>query len=231
MDNEDMYLSKYYLDYFKVYKYDRAAFNMFDDNVDKVLCKLGKLDKSYENMGVVNSNEMGDKTNKIGNYYGLLSIDNLDGTGHWCGFVIQEGVAHVFDSMGPTSKYWEKTEFLINYKFPNVKIERADSTPQPWGGEVPKDDTIMRWAIINNQPLPPYEHHVMLGYKSQHRYCYMEALRYVTTMLQYGKFEEEACDSKASLKRIKGHMTWLGLPAGFFYIYNPFTESRESIYE
>ena len=232
MDTEDAYFEKHYPEYYKVYKYDSIAFDAFDEKVDKILCTLRKLDTSYTNVGVIESVNPGEKQPLHRKYYGLLSIDNLNGTGHWCGFVIKGGVAHVFDSMGPRGKYWPQTEFILSYKFPRIKIKRINLSPQPWGGEVPNEETAMKWALARDEKLPPFEHHILMGYNAQHRYCYMEALRFVTVMLQHGKFEENMeCDPRSMLKSIKGHMSWLELPPEFFYIYDPHTDSRESIYE
>lgn len=245
LDREDSYFSRFFPEFYKVYSCEHEVAEKFKNNVEHYLEKYiteVKPDKIF----VLDSNEEispVDHTDSIlfgDKVAGMISIDNLDGTGHWLAFKgrLSGGDLELFDPMGENSPYRKKAIYMLGNKFryyvgfDDITIVKSRYPPQPWGGIIPDEKKIMKWALENDKPLPPYERSVIMSYRAQHQFCYLEAFlwlvgrsrpssEYNTTYFTY---------PDRVLKWVKANSRFLDPPPEFLYVYSPSENKREEIY-
>ena len=155
----------------------------------------------------------------------MISIDNLDGTVHWVAFRGNRRTLEVYDTMTRSRKYKQQINFILTQKFielNNVNFE-IGWTPQPRGGIIPDEDRIMKWALENDRPMGPWEHSVIMGYESQHQFCYLESYMW---LIDRHRHFTESTTPRQNLEWIKRNAAFLDPPADFFYVYDPEKDER-----
>lgn len=220
MDAEDSYFSKFYPEFYKVYSCDEEVSVKFKDNVEYYIQKYNK--RKYDTVYVIDSVSQIVPVNiqHAEQICGMISIDNLDDTGHWVAFRGHKRNLEVFDSMGINTPYKDQVTFILKKKFPEVydiSFFLPPLAPQPLGGVIPNEDKIMKWALENDKPLPPWEHSIITGYQSQHQFCYLEAYLWLIDR-QRNIYKESP---RENLEWIKSHAKFLDPSPDFFRIYDP----------
>ena len=221
---EDYYFSKYYPEFYKVYSCNEEVSILFKDNIEKNNEKFNKV--NYDEIYVLDSisdivPEYPDRGKKI---CGMISIDNLDGTGHWVAFRGNRRQLEMFDSLGTNTCYKDQVTFILKRKFPQVcgvQLCLHHCGPQPMGGK----DRIMKWVLENDKPLPPWEHSIITGYQSQHQFCYLEAFIWLIGRER----RTYTMTPKENLEWIKSQARFLDPPSDFFYIYDPDKNMRHEV--
>ena len=225
MDAEDSYFSKYYPEFYKVYSCDEEVKEKFMNNFEQYVEKY--TERNYDKIYAIDSVAQitPETINRTKTVCGLISIDNLDGTGHWVAFRGCGRHLEVFDSMGTKTKYKDQVTFILKKKFPqlyDVNFTLRCIGPQPLAGIIPHESRIMKWALDNDKPMPPWEHSIITSYESQHQFCYLEAFMWLIDRPR----RVYTVDPKENLQWIKKNARFLDPPPGFFYIYDPDRDER-----
>ena len=228
MDSEDLYFASFYPEYYKVYSCDEEVSIKFENNFEHYIEKYSerKYDKIYTIDSI--SKIIPEHIERRAIIGGFIVIDNLNCTGHWVAFRGSRRQLEVFDSMGRHTTHKDQITFILKKKFPeihDVTFQLQHNGPQPRGGIIPDEDRIMKWAMENNKPLPPWEHSIIMGYHSQHQFCYLESYLWLID-----KQRRSYTDSpRENLEWIKSQARFLDPPPGFFYIYDPDKNTRREI--
>ena len=241
MDREDSYFSKFFPEFYKVYSCENEVSEKFKNNVEYYIKKYKQTNKT-DKIFVLDSNEeiipvdYEDCVHYGDRVAGMISIDNLDGTGHWLAFKgkLCPGELKLFDPMGEKSPYLTKAIFILGNKF-RRQIAFSDITavesrypPQPRGGIIPDENKIMKWALENDKPLPPFERSVIMGYHAQHQFCYLEAFLWLVGRLRPSTVCNMTYPDR-KLKWVKANSRFLDPPPEFLYVYSPGENRREQI--
>ena len=225
MDAEDSYFSKFYPNFYKVYSCEKEVAEKFMNNARYFIEKYSK--RKYSKIYILDSIApiVPENIPHGTTICGMISIDNLDGTGHWVAFRGNRRSMDVYDSIGMNTPYDDQVTFILKKKFPeiyNITFCLQHYGPQPLGGVIPDEDKIMKWALENEKPLPPWEHSIITGYQSQHQFCYLEAYLWLVDRQR----RVYTMNPRENLEWIKRQAAFMGPPNDFFYVYDPETDER-----
>tara|TARA_R110002074_G_scaffold8841_1_gene35741 strand:- start:9835 stop:10638 length:804 start_codon:yes stop_codon:yes gene_type:complete len=187
---------------------------------------------------------------------GLLSLDlhSSVGGGHWAAWIYLPTCRYlyVYDSMMITGNSIFMPSFRkilqLLFKNPTIsssvgatcrelkKVRLKSESRQPTGGFIYNEDTIMKSAITEDRLLDYQEYNRLLGYKSQHQYCFAEAVMFLEDVMK-GKTNRRACKTgRVALIQIKRFIYDkikddypTNAIANFLQIYNPDTYEIEEI--
>ena len=151
--------------------------------------------------------------------------------------------------MMKNGKYHYKWNELLGKVFEDARVERAQctsctrlkgiriksNTRQPTGGFVDGEQNMIDTAIKNNAPLSNTNYKRIMGYESQHHYCFAEALMFLEDVITNEK-HDKCLGPRESLIRVKKYI-YKKLTAlyprrkftNFMKIYNPDTKRINTI--
>lgn len=263
MDETDKFFKKFYPTFYDVYQPEQNVSNAFKKNIPRILKEMCEK-YGFKNYGVIDAYQNTSnaihlaKTPRMKRAFpppqrcaGLISLEMNPkvGGGHWAAWVYFPGRRHIFvyDSMMKKGK----SNFLDNFKqvlrkyFDNPTISPApcascgelkgirlvSESRQPTGGFVSGEEKLVKAG----KELSASDYQRVLGYRSQHQYCFGEALLFLEDVMR-GNTSRRACPTgKLALIQVKkfiyNKLTSLGqrVDPNFLKIYNPETRNSNKI--
>lgn len=245
MDAEDRYFKKFYPNFYSVYKHESPISRLFKERLPLFLSRLPA--KSY---GIVDATADGPINKTIGAPFpedrpsvGMISYTlPEDPGGHWGGWVYlpRKKMIFLYDSMMNRGKSDFSSIFkkILHQKYPGYRVSLSgcgcrprSMVRQPTGGFV-EDDTEIMTRVINAQtPLSPSEYRRIVGYQSQHQYCFAEALLFIEDVLsgRSPRCERGQLPYLIEIKKFIRDKLHDVNTENFMYVYNPETRRKNKI--
>ena len=264
MDNDDKYFKEFYPNFFTVYKPEQAVSDLFKKESGTILKKLAKqyrftpydtIDADTIDGGIIS------KSTKMvfpppRDSCGLISLklgNDGGGGGHWAAWVYLQGNKHLhlYDSMmnSGSSNFVDTFKKILRNTFPGATVSQApctscsrlkgvrikSETRQPTGGFVYGESEIILDAIRIKDFLSATNYERITGYKSQHQYCFAEAMMFLEDVMS-GNVKRRCSTPRVALEQIKKYIVEKLKPLypkrnfdDFLKIYNPATKRINSI--
>lgn len=263
MDKEDVYFSTVYPEFYNVYKHDDKVATKFKDNLPRMLKDLantfdvvnyGILDAELQTNGRIKSFSKPKRLNSHRIGIGMISLDTAFNSGHWCGWIYipDKKLAYIYDSMmvSGNSSFVSHFKKVLHSYFPGIRvstspcatcksvssIRKKSHSRQPTGGFVNNEAAILQPVLSTGRELNNAAYKRILGYKSQHQYCYAEALMFIEDFLRQTPGScKNPRDALIQIKQYIFHKLSTVMNKAininkFLYIYNPDTRRRNKIF-
>ncbi len=184
---------------------------------------------------------------------GLISLEMNPtvGGGHWAAWVYFPGQKHIYlyDSMmkGGKSTFFSLFREVMRKYFDEPTVSSApcatctelkgirikSESRQPTGGFVSGEKDIVADSIKRKRELSGTNYNRILGYRSQHQFCYAESLMFIEDVMK-GNNTRRACPTgEVALRQVKkfiaNKLEPNSVPNSFRQIYNPKTRRINTI--
>lgn len=262
MDETDKFFNKFYPKFYEVYKPEQNVSNAFKRSIPHTLEEMC-ADHGFKNYGVIDAYQ--DTNNAIHltkthgkkvfpppqKSAGLISLEmNPEvGGGHWAAWVYFPLRKHIYlyDSMMTKGKsnFFDNFKEVLRKYFNNPVISSAPcasckelkgirlvrESRQPTGGFVTGEADL----VNAGEELSATDYQRILGYRSQHQYCFGEALMFLEDVMNGTKSRRACPTGKLALIQVKKFIYNKLNEAGkrvdpnFLKIYNPETRNSNKI--